>query len=128
MTETIYSFQEINKTKLKVTIKINTAVCDWFNIICLVWSAIVEQWKQKLFQGVNTLVIIDLIPPTCHMLSFSLLCCLPADAGHALCLCGAVQEESWPGVWAAGYDQQLCMKDAVKHLKKIQQSVTGHPQ
>lgn len=41
-------------------------------------------------------------------LSFS--CCLPADAGHALCLRCAVQEESWPSIWAAGHHQQLCMK------------------
>lgn len=39
-------------------------------------------------------------------------CCLPADAGHALCLCGVVQEESWSSVWAAGHNQQLCIKDA----------------
>lgn len=39
----------------------------------------------------------------------SFLC---ADAGHAVCLCGAVQEESWPSLRAAGHNQQLCMKDA----------------
>lgn len=47
-----------------------------------------------------------------QQLSSPFPCCLPADAGYALCLCGVVQEESWPGIWAAGYNQQLCMKDA----------------
>lgn len=35
-----------------------------------------------------------------------------SDAGHALRLRGAVQEDSWPGVRAAGHDQQLRVKEA----------------
>lgn len=36
----------------------------------------------------------------------------PPDAGYALRLRGAVQENSRPGVRAAGHNQQLCMKEA----------------
>lgn len=60
---------------------------------------------------------------------FCFLCCVPADAGHALCLRGALQEESWPGVWAAGHNQQLRMKDAAsqqstqQHKKKNKQEL-----
>lgn len=37
---------------------------------------------------------------------------LPSDAGYALRLRGAVQEDARPGVRAAGHNQQLCMKEA----------------
>lgn len=53
--------------------------------------------------------------------------CLPTDAGHALRLRGAVQEESWPSIWAAGHHQQLCMKTN-KALRKAKERHRTCPQ
>ena len=47
-----------------------------------------------------------------------------ADAGHALRLRGAVQEDSWPCVRAAGHKQQLRVKEA----KAIQRQHSEHPE
>lgn len=51
-----------------------------------------------------------------------------ADAGDAVCLCGAVQEESWSGVWAAGHNQQLRMNEtqSVREKNKKKRGVPGH--
>lgn len=45
-------------------------------------------------------------------LSPNLCGCVPADARHALCLCGSVQEEPRPGLRAARHNEQLRVKDA----------------
>lgn len=50
--------------------------------------------------------------------------CFLSDAGHALRLRGAVQEDSWPGVRAAGHDQQLRVREAAA----IQKAAPRTPQ
>lgn len=82
-------------------------------------------WKEPIISSCCLITLTCYAPAI--IASLSSLCRVRADAGNALCLCGAVQEESWPGVWAAGHNQQLRMKDAKPVSEALRKSKGASP-